>query len=124
VFYLNAGPNLRTIQFVGEVIQGPYTNPIPFGTIAVRGNGLYNAYGGISPVAGSFTNALIGLTPADGDQVYFWNTSLQDLDPTTPTYSSFSHLWNPFRVLNPGIGFFYLGAGADQTSWVRNFTVQ
>jgi hypothetical protein len=125
VFYLNAGASQRTLQFVGEVIQGPYTNPIPFGTIAVRGNGLYNAYGGISPVAGSFTNALIGLTPADGDQVYFWNPFIQDFDITVPTYSAFSQTWTPSTtVLNPGIGFFYLRAGPDQGQWIHNSTVQ
>jgi hypothetical protein len=124
VFYLNAGPNQRTLQFVGEVIQGPYTNPVPFGTIAVRGNGLFNAYGGISPVAGSFTNALIGITPADGDQVYFWNPYIQDFDITAPTYSAFSQTWIPSTtVLKPGIGFFYLRAGPNQAQWIRNFTV-
>jgi hypothetical protein len=124
VFYLNAGGN-RTQTFVGEVIQGPYTNPVPFGGPAVRGNAMFNAYGSISPVAGSFTNALIGLTPADGDQVFFWNPYIQDFDITAPTYSAFSQTWIPSTTaLNPGIGFFYLRAGANQTQWVRNFTAQ
>jgi hypothetical protein len=123
VFYLGAGVN-TTQTFVGEVIQGPYTNPIPFGTIAVLGNGLFNAFGGIIPVAASLTNALAGLTPADGDQVYFWNVNIQDFDVTIPTYSAFSQTWTPSPVLQPGIGFFYLRAGTNQAQWIRNYTVQ
>jgi len=124
VFYLNSGVD-KTNTFVGEVMQGTYTNPIPFGTKVLLGSGNFNAYGSSIPLGGNFTNATVGIIPQDGDQVYFWNTSIQDLDGTTPTYSSFSQLWNPpIRVLNPGIGFFYLGAGPDQNQWVRNFTVQ
>jgi hypothetical protein len=124
VFYLNAGVN-RTNTFVGEVIQGSYTNPIPFGAVAVLGSGSFNAYGSSIPLGGSFTNAIVGITPRDGDQVYFWNVGAQDLDPTVPTYSGPSATWTPSTtVLNPGAGFFYLGAGPNQTEWVRNFTVQ
>jgi hypothetical protein len=124
VFYFNAGNN-TTQTFVGEVVQTPYTNPIPFGTIAVRGDAAYNSYGGISPVAGSLTNALIGLTPADGDQVYFWNPIIQDFDATIPTYSAFLQTWEPSTpVLQPGIGFFYMRAGGNQSQWIRNFTAQ
>jgi hypothetical protein len=124
VFYLNTGGN-RILQFNGEVVQTPYTNPVPFGTIAVRGDVAFNAFGSISPVATSITNALIGLTPADGDQVFFWDTSIQDWSPTIPTYSVVSHTWDPSTpVLRPGIGFFYMRAGPNQTQWVRNYTVQ
>jgi hypothetical protein len=124
VFYLNSGVD-KTNTFVGEVIQGSYTNPIPFGAVAVMGGGNFNAYGSSIPLGGSFTNAIVGITPRDGDSVFFWNTTTQDLDGTIPTYSAFSSTWTPSTtVLNPGIGFFYLGSGANQAQWVRNFTVQ
>jgi hypothetical protein len=124
VFYLNAGVN-RTNTFMGEVIQGLYTNPIPFGAVAILGGASFNALGSSIPLGGSYTNAIVGITPNDGDQVFFWNTALQDFDPTSPVYSSFSHLWTPaFHVLDPGIGFFYLGTGPNQARWVRSFTVQ
>jgi hypothetical protein len=123
VFYLNAGGN-RTQTFVGQPIQGPYTNPIPFGTTAVLGNGLFNAYGSILPVAASVTNALAGLAPADGDQISFWDATIQDLDSTVSTYSAFSQTWTPPVTIQPGIGFFYLRAGPSQAQWIRNTTVQ
>ena len=109
---------------MGDPVQGPYTNPVPFGTIAVRGNGLFNAYGSILPVTASLTGALDGLTPADGDQVYFWNATTQDFDITIPTYSAFSQSWNPSVSIRPGIGFFYLRAGPNQIEWIRNTTIQ
>jgi len=123
VFYLNAGVD-RTQRFVGQPIQGPYTNPIPFGTTAVLGNGLFNAYGSILPVAASVTNALDGLPPADGDQIYFFNTSIQDLDSNVSTYSAFSQTWTLPVTIQPGIGFFYLRSGPSQAQWIRNTTVQ
>jgi hypothetical protein len=124
VFYLNAGAD-KTNTFVGEVIQGSYTNPVPFGTQAVVGGGSFNAYGSSIPLGGSFTNAIVGITPRDGDSVFFWNTAIQDLDGTIPTYSAFSSSWTPSTtVLTPGNAFFYLGAGANQAQWVRTFTVQ
>jgi hypothetical protein len=123
VFYLNAGNNF-TNTFVGEVIQGSYTNPIPFGTKAVLGGGNFNAYGSSIPLGGSFTNGIVGIAPQDGDQVYTWNPAVQDFSGTIPTYSAFTHSWAPDVTINPGVGFFYLGAGNDQTAWVRSFTVQ
>jgi hypothetical protein len=124
VFYLNAGAD-KTNTFVGEVIQGSYTNPIPFGTVAVVGSGSFNGFGSSIPLGGSFTNAIVGIVPHDGDQVYFWDVNIQDLSGTIPTYSAFSTSWTPSTtVLNVGSGFFYLGAGANQAQWVRNFTVQ
>jgi len=124
VFYLNSGNN-ATNTFVGDVVQGAYNNPIPFGTKAVVGGGSFNGYGSSIPLGGSFTNAIDGIAFQDGDQVYTWDTSVQDLGGNIPTYSSFSHTWTLTTTVNlsPGIGFFYLGAGNDQTTWTRNFTV-
>jgi hypothetical protein len=116
VFYVNAGAN-ATNTFVGEVIQGPYTNHI-------LGGASFNAVASSAPIGGSFTNATVGLPPSDGDQVYLWNASIQDLDPTIATYSTFLAKWDTAAInVAPGAGFFYVGAGANQT-WIRNFTVQ
>src|SRR5689334_13144681 len=117
VFYLNAGGN-RTNTFVGEVIQGPYTNTI-------LGGGNFNMIASRAPIGLSFTNSIVGLPPSDGDQVYTWNVALQDLDGgQIGTYSTFVGKWDTTTIQVPvGIGFFYLGAGGNKT-WVRNFTVQ
>jgi hypothetical protein len=105
---------------VGDVIQGSYTNPIP-----VVGSGSFNAFGSSIPLGASFTNAIVGINVNDGDQVYTWNVGTQDLDGTVATYSSFSHTWdNPGIAVPAGIGFFYADSGANQSLWVRNFTVQ
>jgi len=116
VFYLNAGGN-ATNTFVGDVIQGSYTNHIV-------GGGSFNSIGSSVPLGGSFTNSIGGLVPSDGDQVYTWDVVAQNLSGTVATYSGFSGTWdNTAIIVNAGAGFFYLGAGANQT-WVRNFTVQ
>jgi hypothetical protein len=122
IFYLNAG-NDATNTFIGDVIQGPYTNPIPAPTI--RGGGSFNAIGSSVPLGGSVTNAIVGILPQDGDSIFTWNCGLQDLDTIIASYSSFLHAWDNSNIqVPPGIGFFYLGAGANQTAWVRSFTVQ
>jgi len=122
VFYLNAGGN-RTNTFVGEVIQGPYTNSTLGGT-TILGGGNFNMVASSAPIGGSFTNSTVGLPPSDGDQVYTWNVGAQDLDGNIATYSSFLAKWdNTAIAVAPAIGFFYLGAGGNLT-WVRNFTVQ
>jgi len=118
-FYLNAGSN-RTNTFVGDVVQGSYTNPV-----AIVGGGSFNMLASSIPIGGSFTNATVGITPQDNDQVYTWNVGTQDLDGAIATYSGFAHAWdNTAIAVTPGQGFYYLGAGANQTNWVRNFTVQ
>jgi hypothetical protein len=116
IFYLNSGSN-ATNTFVGDVIQGSYTNHIV-------GGGLFNAIGSSVPLGGSFTNSIVGLPLSDNDQVYTWDIPSQNLSGTLATYSQFLGVWdNTAITVNPGVGFFYLGSGANQT-WVRNFTVQ
>jgi hypothetical protein len=117
-FYLNSGVN-GTNTFVGEVIQGSYTNPVP-----IIGGAQFNMIASSIPIGGSFTNAIVGISPSDNDQIYTWNTGIQDLDPTIATYSAFAHAWDNTAInVAPGNGFFYL-AGTSLNPWVRNFTVQ
>jgi hypothetical protein len=119
IFYLATGGNV-TNTFVGEVIQGSYTNPVP-----VLGGVAFNLFGSSIPIGGSFTNAIGGINSSDGDQVFTWNVLTQDLGASIATYSIVSHSWdNPAIPVPPGNGFFYLGTGGNQNPWVRNFTVQ
>jgi len=100
-------------------VQGSYTNPVP-----ILGAGSFNSIASSVPIGGSFTNATVGITPRDGDEVLSWNVGIQDLDGTIATYSTFSSTWSTTAInVNPGIGFFYVGAGPNQNPWVRNFTV-
>jgi hypothetical protein len=118
LFYLNSGNN-ATNTFVGDVVQGSYTNPVP-----IVGAGSFNGIASSVPIGGSFTNATVGIIPRDGDSVFTWDPPSQDLAPTIATYSTFSSSWDNTAInINPGIGFFYLGSGPNQNPWVRNFTV-
>jgi len=120
IFYLDTGSGNHTNTFVGDVVQGSYTNPVP-----VVGNVSFNLLASSVPIGGSFTNGIGGINPADGDQVFTWDVDAQDLSGSLATYSSFSHSWdNPGIQLPAGSGFFYLGTGPDQNPWVRSFTVQ
>jgi hypothetical protein len=117
-FYLATGGNV-TNTYVGDVIQGFYTNPVP-----VVGNISFNLLGSPIPIGLSFTNAIPGITPADGDQVFTWDVNLQDLGSSVATYSIATHTWdNPIIQVPPGYGFFYLSTGNSQV-WVRYYTVQ
>lgn len=117
VFFLNSGAD-RTATFVGEVLQGAYTNPQ-----TIVGGASFNALGSSVPLGGSFTNAIVGLPLSDGDQIYTWDTTTQDLGGVIASYFTGSG-WDTTAVtINPGIGFFYLNSGANKT-WSRTFNVQ
>jgi len=117
-FYLNSGNN-ATNTFVGDVIQGSYTNPV-----AILGGSSFNCLGSSIPIGGSHTNATVGINPQDGDAVFVWDANAQDLSSQIATYSTFLHAWdNTIIPVNPGSGFFYLGSGGNQNPWVRSFTV-
>ena len=112
-FYVNPDATF-TNTFVGEVIQGSFTN-------FITGSGSYNCIGSSAPIGGSFTNAIGGLTPGVSDQVFKWDVVSFDFNVVQP---SFGVAWDT-TALNIGVGegLFYVNANADQ-NWVRNFTVQ
>ena len=113
-FYVNQGATF-TNTFVGDVVQGSFTN-------VLVGAGSYNAVGASVPQGGNFTNAISGLTPANTDQVLKWSPTLVDFDPIQPAFGG--GVWSPSALtINPGEGFFYVRQGAT-VNWVRNFTVQ
>src|SRR5262250_77288 len=78
-----AQSNTYSLNVVGYV-DVPYTGSGSFNLVC---NPLMNANNDI-------TNLYKGYAQ-DGDQVYRWNNTLQDLDPTVPTYSAFSQTWTP-----------------------------
>jgi hypothetical protein len=113
-FYVNQGATF-TQTFVGEVVQGSFTN-------VLSGSGNYNCIGASVPEGGSFTAAITGLTPANTDQVLKWDPTLVDFGSPQPFYSA--GVWSTTALnVNPGEGFFYVRQGPT-VSWVRNFTVQ
>jgi ribosomal protein L24E len=118
IFFVNNDARTITNTFVGDVIQGSYTNNL-------LGAGDYNAVGSSAPLGGNFTNSIAGLPPADGDVVQRWDVATQDLSTQTPSYSTFFNAWQPPLNVNiaVGEGFFYIRNGGN-VSWVRNFTVQ
>ena len=115
-YYVNAGGSDITNTFVGEVIQGSYTNPIV-------GSGAYNLIGSSAPIGGSFTNSIGGLPGNDGDVVFTWDANATDFGGVIPQYSTDLNGWD--NNVNVGVGeaLFYVRAGSG-VQWVRNFTVQ
>jgi hypothetical protein len=124
IFFINAGSDI-TNTFVGDVIQGPYTNNI-------LNQSLANVIASSAPVGGNWTNAIVGLPPANGDFIEFWDRVKNggDLSDNALVYDGGSGTWSATITLNqnvdPGIGLFYFdGSGNPGTrTWVRNFTVQ
>ena len=113
-FYVNPG-NTFTNTFVGEVVQGSFTN-------FITGSGSYNSIGSSVPVAGSFTNAISGLVPSDTDQVLAWDKVSFDFQAVQPSFGG--GVWTTTALqIGVGEGLFYVNTGADK-NWVRNFTVQ
>ena len=108
-----------TNTFVGNVLQGSnLTNPVP-----IVGGGSYVAVGSVIPLGVSLTNTLAGYAATDQDTLGLWKVSVQDFDPTTPTYFTATQTWIPDVNIAPGDGFFIIRSGAA-TTWVRSFTVQ
>jgi hypothetical protein len=101
-----------TITFVGEVLQGSLTNPIPVG-FSIRSS--------MVPQAGG-VRSVLGLPVADGDTVYRWTGS---------TYAI-----STWEEPEPGQGDWSAGEPTAQvgeaffvkkdapTQWIRSFTVQ
>jgi hypothetical protein len=68
------------------------------------------------------TNDLATVLPGvpDNTIVYTWNVGIQDLDPTTPTYSAAQSKWIPNQTVSPGQGFFVVGGGTFTNTFVGN----
>ena len=109
----NASTNL-TITFVGEVLQGTLTTPLPAG---------YEIRSSKVPQAGRVTTDL-AMPARDGDQLFKWNSAtggyltylFEQAAPGTPGD------WSPSEpVINVGESFFVRKNAAE--NWTRTFTV-
>lgn len=109
VFVRNPSNANVTVTFVGEVMQGNLSTPLPQG-FSIKGSQV--------PVEGTVTS--MTLPGAQGDIIYEWN-------PTTQAYVSSSYDdivldWLPSSpTIGVGEGFFLLKAQAG--TWTRNFVV-
>jgi hypothetical protein len=110
-FFLS--PADTTLTFLGEVLQGSLTNPLPPNRKVIRTS--------IVPQAGRI-GADLGLPGDPNDQLFTWPSqgylafSFDDIDL----------VWVPFDPSNAvGQSFFYIKTGyGTHTNWIRNFTVQ
>jgi hypothetical protein len=93
-----------TNTFVGEVLQGSLTNPIPAG---------FSLRASMVPQADTLGN--LGFAGQFGDTVYYYRGG---------TYVSSINFgtWSPDEIVGVGEGFWVNSGGAQ--SWNRNFTVQ
>jgi hypothetical protein len=106
VFVRLPGTTPLTITFVGEVMQGDLSNPLPQG-LSIRSSQV--------PQAG--TAAELGLVGQDGDQLY-------QHDPVAQQYrtSTFDAGWLPaLQPLKVGEAFFLRKVAAG--TWTRTFSV-
>lgn len=105
-------PVATTLTFVGEVLQGSLTNPVPIGAYAIRSS--------MVPQAGKVTTDL-GLPGEAGDGVQTYNNGF-----TAATFDDADMAWTPAEpVLSVGQAFFVRKAPtATNSQWIRVFTVQ
>jgi len=110
VFVFVPGGATKTLTFVGEVVQGSTTTPLPRG---------FSIKASVVPQAGKPDD--FGLVGAGGDTLYQYN-------PATKNYNAFQfddldNVWTPaLPVINVGEAFFYLRVG-PATNWTRTFSV-
>jgi hypothetical protein len=111
---LNPGVN-QTVTFVGEVPQGnPITINIPAGFSIVSSPVPQAGRPDLAPPAG------LGYTPADGDQLYFWNETNQRY--SIHTYDAAFQAWD-IDPPSADVGeAFFIRKNAAGT-WTRNFSV-
>lgn len=103
----NTGSSM-TITFVGEVLQGSLTNPIPAG-YAVRSS--------MVPQAGTLPS--LAFPAEDGDQVFQFTGSGYNAF----TYDGLENAWTP-STPSVAVGEAFFSRKAAAVNWVRNFTVQ
>jgi hypothetical protein len=103
----------KTITFVGEVVQGPTTTPIPRG-FSIKSSVVPQAVKPDALGAGS-------IPAADGDTIYAWNTAQRKYD--VYTYDEAFAQWSPaLPTFQVGDAFYYFRLGTA-TNWTRTFSV-
>lgn len=110
VFVFLTGAADKVVTFVGEVVQGNTSTPLPRG---------FSIKSSVVPQAGKPDG--FGLPAAGGDTVFRYSTA-------TKSYSSFqfddldAKFVPDLPVIGVGEAFFYFRAGAE-TNWTRTFNV-
>lgn len=110
VFVFVPGTATKVLTFVGEVVQGQTSTPLPRG---------FSIKASVVPQAAK--PDAIGLPGAAGDTLYRYN-------PTTKGYTAYvfddlDNAWvPPLPVIEVGEAFFYFRAG-PATNWTRTFSV-
>jgi len=109
-FVFNPGSTDLTLTFVGEVVQGPTSTPLPRG---------FSMKSSVVPQAGK--PDAFGLPAVPGDSLNRYNTTTKNYD--SYGFDEFDLKWVPdLPVIPVGEAFFYFRAGAA-TNWTRNFDV-
>lgn len=105
--------NATTLTFVGEVLQGALSNPLPAAEV-------YGARASMVPQAGLVQTDL-GFPTEPAGRILKWNGGWDSY-----LFDDLDLVWTPNEPsLAVGEGVLVLkGAGATATAWTRNFTVQ
>jgi len=114
VFFQNLSANPITVTFVGEVMQGSLSTPIPNG-FSIKSSQVPAA---TDPDALPVADRIPG---ANGDRIFRFNNSTSTY--TTFQYNSLLNAWNPsLPTFNVGESFFVQRLN-PATSWNRTFSV-
>jgi hypothetical protein len=110
VFFQNPTASPLTITFVGEVMQGNLSNPLPLG-FSIKANQV--------PQAGA--PDAFGYPGTNNDKIFRYNTTTGIYD--TYTFSPLSHAWNPALPSIPVGEAFYAFRATSAGTWTRTFNV-
>lgn len=113
VFVFLTGAADKVVTFVGEVVQGNTTTPLPRG---------FSIKSSVVPTAGKPDGYGAGSIPAaGGDTLFKYNTASKSY--TSSGFDDLDLKWVPdLPSIAVGEAFFYFRAGAE-TSWARTFNV-
>jgi hypothetical protein len=109
VYVRNPGNTTLTVTFVGEVPQGPLSNPVPQG---------YSIKASQVPQAGKAKDDL-KLDGVAGDKIYKWDKANQAY--VTSQYDDLDGNWSPNSTYDVGEAFFLFRKNAG--TWDRTFSV-
>jgi len=101
-----------TNTFVGEVMSGSLTNPIPVG-FSLRSSQV--------PQAGKLQTDL-GYVPSDGDSVYQFDSTTQKYKPTA-SYDGLGGVWSAEPNIAVGEGFWIKSFATATRNWTRTFSI-
>jgi hypothetical protein len=110
VFFQNPSSSVLTVTFVGEVMQGNLSNPLPLG-FSIKANQV--------PQAGA--PDAFGYPGQPNDKIFRFNNATSQYQ--TYTFSPLSSAWNPPLPSIPVGEAFYAFRATSAGSWNRTFNV-